>query len=890
MDQGLWLTCLILAIIWKNGWCQGFDFMDFAPIKFDMHPQDHLHIVVNWTADSALQNVTYAIQVARTDNFNVIESVNISIKSQNSEEPFQTWTWTSKLPLQCADHSVRMRHIHNYNSTFVGSWSQWKTNSGVHEDAHNVWQRPQIFPSEEILQERSEVHFCCVAPRDAQVTSIIFNRTQYPLINVGNQVKAIAVVNLNITSELGVSFSCFDSNGNKDFTSNFVTFPPQKPRNLSCETEDLKLWSCRWDAGRPPNLRKRHVHRYDLLVENSGHDPIRCNMFLCNFLAASHLHEYNVTVVVTSSLGQNMESIKFHALDRVFPVAKSLSVIPDVTQANVSWTIEGNFTNIPMVCQVQINPEGNIMAIEQTGGLALHFFCQLDNLKPSSQYSVKVQCAVSGRGWGKWSGPLFFKTYPLVLLDIWRSIQALPSGRRVIVTWRIHTSDMQLDVKSYEIQLQQENNLGTLWTNITSVNPQVNQSEILIDERGCNISVRANITAGISIASHILIPPAKHSENIIPKKVVGSVKTGFVLSWTEDPSATCGYTVEWCQNGSGELPCTPSNLRWETVHKNNTSLSLKAGAFTGGCRYTFNVLRCGEDGHRVIETHIGYLQEQSPTQFVQIHNPPVVTSSSATIEWSFPEDDPQHPGFISGYLVTFLKGHWSDQNHNSYNLSIDDPHRKSITINSLWESREYSFCAQPYTSAGLGPSTCRTFRTSPDYTHVWVKSSIPIIFLFGCCILLWPYRKRLRRTVVEIFTHPTMVNRKVLELDSCLYETSERIGSQTVEDCMCCDLEIIEVKPGEAECKFLVYPNKAGCSYAPLSARCCTEMIDDRVWDDDPVRERGASVCNFTYSPTSTEVSFCLSSFSSDCLTESQPVQPHNACTTDYVTTAGMPV
>ncbi|XP_041958388.1 oncostatin-M-specific receptor subunit beta isoform X3 [Alosa sapidissima] len=931
MDQALWCTCLILAII-CNGWCKGFDFMDFTPIKFKLYPQDHQHIVVNWTVDSALENVTYEIQVARTENFNLIESVNISTKSQNSEEPFQTWTWTSKLPLQCTDHSVRMRLIYNYNSTFVDSWSQWKTHTGkkinvincyhvnesvivtdeclAHdyirflltrfspessprlsprcflgggfcpcvvrfffssdEGAHDVWDEPQIFPSEEVFQERSEVYFCCVAPRDAQVTSITFNRTRYPLISISSQVKAIAVDNLNITSELGVSLVCLDSKGDEGITSNFVTFPPQKPRNVSCETEDLKVWSCRWDPGRPPNLHKRHVHHYALLVD---------------FLAVSHLSEYYVTVVVTSSLGQEMESIKFHALDRVFPVAKSLSVIPDVHQANVSWTIEGNFTKIPMICQVQIIPEGNVLTIEQTGGLALHFSCQLENLKPSTQYSVKVQCAVSGRRWRKWAGPLFFNTHPLVLLDIWRSIQALPSGRRVILTWRTYTSDMQLDVKSYEIRLQQENSLGTLWTNTTSVNPQVNQTEFFIDEQGCNISVYANITAGISVASHIFIPPAKHSENaVIPKRVVGSVRTGFMLSWTEDPSAVCGYTVEWCHNGSGVLPCTPSNLQWQTVRRSNTSLSLKAGSFMGGCRYTFNVLRCREDGHHLIETHIGYLQEQTPTQFVQIQNYPVVTSSSATIEWSFPEDDPRHPGFISGYLVTFQNGHWSDQNHNSYNLSIDNPHRKSITVNSLWESREYSFCVQPCTSAGPGPSTCRTFRTSPDYTHFWVKILIPVIFLFGCCILLWPYWKRLRSTVVEIFTHPTKVNVNVLQLDSSLYETSERIRALTVEDCLCCDLEIIEVKPGVAECKCLVYPNEASCSFAPLTACCCTELTDD-VWGD-PVSERGVSVCNFTYSPTFTEVSFCRSSFSSDGLTEGQPVQPHDTCTTDYVVSA----
>lgn len=45
----------------------------------------------------------------------------------------------------------------------------------------------------------------------------------------------------------------------------------------------------------------------------------------------------------------------------VFPVAKSLSMRPGVTEASLSWTIEGNFTKILVICQVQMNPEGTVM-------------------------------------------------------------------------------------------------------------------------------------------------------------------------------------------------------------------------------------------------------------------------------------------------------------------------------------------------------------------------------------------------------------------------------------------------------------------------------------------------------------------------------------------------
>ncbi|XP_031426406.1 leukemia inhibitory factor receptor isoform X2 [Clupea harengus] len=876
MDQALWHISLLLIISCENGWNRGFDFVDSVPVQFQLYPQDHQRLVVNWTADSTVPDVTYEIQVTRTNTLNVIESINVSIRPQEFGESFHTWTWTSKLPLQCTDHSVRMRTV--YNSTFVGNWSQWKTHLGVHEYQDQVWREPQMFPSEEVLQERSEVHFCCVAPRDAQVINIIFNNTQYPLINIGSQVKAIAVDNLNITSDLGVIFQCLDSNEDENITANFVSFPPQKPRNLSCETEDLKLWSCKWDPGRLPNLHHA-PYNYTLLVKNSGRDLIWCETSSCSFLVFSHLHEYNVTVMVTSILGQKLESIRFNALDRVFPVAKSLSMRPGVTEASLSWTIEGNFTKILVICQVQMNPEGTVMDIEQIVGLVLHFACQLKNLKPSTQYSVKVRCAVSGKRWGKWSDPQFFTTYPLV--DIWRSIQALPSGRSVIVTWRTYASGTQLDVKSYEVQLQQENKLEKLCTNTW-----LHQTEFLIDERGCNISVRAITRAGTSAPSHILIPPAERSENnVIVKRIVGSTGTGFMLLWIEDASAMCGYTIEWCQNGTGVLPCNPSNLRWETVHQSNTSLSLRAGAFISGRRYTFNVFGCRVDGHHLIDTHVGYLQEQKPTQFTKIQDSPVVTSSSAIITWTFPEDHPLHPGFITGYLVTVQDGQGSNQNH-TYTISVDNPHRKTITVNSLMENKEYTYYIQACTSVGPGPPTHRRFRTSPDYSLFWVKIVIPMAFLFGCCTLL--YWTRLRNTVVEIFTHPTKVNVKIVELDSCLYEMSKRIGALRVEDCMCCDLEIIDVRPGMAERKFMICPNDAGCSSVHPTEHCySTELLDDVC--DDPVSDSSMNVCNFTYSPTITEVSFCRSSFSSDGLIEGQPVPPHSTCIKGYVTSAVVP-
>ncbi|XP_063050638.1 leukemia inhibitory factor receptor [Engraulis encrasicolus] len=876
--------------------------LDGVPVEFELYPKDHLRLVVNWTLERALNNVTYEIQVSRSENFQLIECINVSIGYQENGELFHTWTWTSKLPLQCVDHSVRMRCIYNFSS--VCNWSSWHTLPGAEE--HNVL---QMFPYEEVLQEGTELLLCCVAPRGAHITSATFDQTQYPLIHVSSQVRAIAVAHLNTTNGWGVSTKCYDSQGNENDSTNYVTFLPQKPKNLSCETEDLRVWNCTWQPGRPSEIDGEHV--YTLLVQDTDYEK-KCEDSWCSFQPSSFLHDYNVTVLVTTSLGHIAENIRFPSLDRVFPVANSLSVKPNVTEAVLSWTVEGNFTKIPVVCQVQTYPEAHIMDIEQIQDSVLRFVCQLECLKPSTQYRVKVRCGVSGKTWGRWNDTSIFTTYPVVVVDVWRTIKHHSTGRSLVVVWKTNSSGSQSDVESYDVRLQGGNVLnitmedggGGLQQRITAES----QTEFLIGQEGCSVSVRAIVRVGSSIPSLINIPPSQYTEEqITPKRLVGSgAQAGFALSWAEEARAVCGYTVEWCHKRPGAsasanaLLCHPSELRWEKVEGHSTtSLSLPPGGFVGGFRYAFSVFGCREDGYHLIETLVGYSQEHRPTTVPEIQSSPVVTSSSVRLKWSFPEDSPQHPGFITGYLVTVKDdGQLSNQSQHSQRISVDDPGRKMVMVSGLRESARYSFCIQACTTAGPGPHSCRSFETSPDYTLFMAKILIPLAFLLGCCVLLWPHWKRVRNTLVEIFTHTASVSVKIVELDSSLYETSERIRTLKVEECLCCDLEVVDMGcPRSEERPFLLYQNDDSSGrpslVTPPPGYCCgTELLDD-LWDDPhdlDGRERCLSdICNFTYSPTATEVSFVTASFSSDTVPQQPQQQPQSSAMMGYVTSAAFP-
>ncbi|XP_028851218.1 leukemia inhibitory factor receptor isoform X2 [Denticeps clupeoides] len=771
-----------------------------SPLVRSLDARGSWRLVVTWSSPAVAR--TFEIQVARPDPSNIVDRRNVSRVVGFGAA--YAWTWTSsRMPLKCANHFVRIRTF--YNSSCASSWSPWKIHFGVRERGEEAWGKVQMFPSEEILLEASAVQFCCVAPKGTHVTDITFNNTRYPLITVSDRAAAITVAHLNATSTLGVYFRCRDSRGIDNFTSNFVTFPPQKPQNLSCETEDLRNITCTWDPGRAPNLYNRRS--YTLHVERSGLEAIKCEVSSCSFLSSPHLKEYEVTLLVKNSLGEEKAHIAFNIIDIVFPVPKNLSIIPGVGDATVHWKIQGNFSGVHLLCHIQLEPGGDTMEVKQHGASEMHFNGRLENLKPSSQYSAKVHCAITGRQWGRWTSPKSFTTQPLVSLDVWRIVRGHPCGRSIVVVWKTHFSGPESHdhIKAYETQLTQNSHQVKV-----RVKPSEKHVEFPLDQHGGNVSISAIVQVGSSVPSCIRIPPGGTEENtLVPKRLEGSSTDGFVLRWTAVASATCGYMVDWCQKGAAAQPCSPSDLIWRTAPSGHTTMLLRAEDFSSGRRYKFRVFGCGQDGHHLLEMHIGYLKEQTPTQFPVVHGPAKVTSSSVTLEWSFREDDPLNPGFIIGYLVTVQEGHWNSRNSvsNSYNISLDNPQKKSLTLTHLMENSDYTFYIAALTTAGPGPQTRLTVRTSLNYVVLLAKLLIPVLSLLGGCLLLKSYWKIISDFLLEIYWFPEGLNVKQFELDSCLYEASEKIKALQVEECACCDIEILDVKPSESERKLLISPD-----------------------------------------------------------------------------------
>ncbi|KAM3867636.1 leukemia inhibitory factor receptor [Diretmus argenteus] len=831
-------------------------------------------LVVRWLVDrSGLleKGYNYEIQIGRTEALTIIYKTNVSAHPVGSD--VYTWTWTSPLPLECANHSVRIRCF--YNQSIPSPWSEWMTNSGAQHSATVT----KMFPFQRLLREGSSAMLCCIPPRGVHITSMAFSDTKYPLINIGDGVKAISVKNLTIPRGVinGVFLSCNDTTAMPQYCINYVTFPPQKPRNLSCKTADLTTVTCSWTPGRKSNLHGRYRRTHALHIENF--DQIKeqeCTESSCSFSAVPHIEEYNISVVVKNDLGEERESYSFNISDRVFPVVQWDRVRPGVTDTTVSWIIQGNLSGLTLLCQVVTNPESTAMVLCQN---VSHCEVKLENLLPNTHYSARVCCAVKSKAWGDWAPRMRFTTYPLVTLDIWRTIKQLPYSHNLRIVTLLWTPQVAGST-GYKVQWSQGGQYVTKDSGET-------HADISIGPGQCDITVQAVVKHGSSIPAHITIPQMEDRGNLLrEQRVSGSTAGGFHLAWAKQDNATCGYTVEWCRVGTA-IPC---DLQWMKVPANNNTLFLPAQNFKASYRYTFNIYGCMENGHKLLEIQTGYSQELRPVQTPSLVEPVRRTSSSVTLEWHYNEDDQAHPGFITGYLVAVQKEEYL------LNVSVADPRRKSVTIEHLQENQEYTFHLSALTKAGPGPANRITIRTKVNNSFQLAVILTPLLLLLGCTMLLWPQRKMLTNVLKGIFVYPAGMNIKTIELDNFLHETSERLQSETVEECVSCDIEILNAKPSRSETTTLIdreHPPSFSASTFPSFSPICMPLQTDycpqstAVLRESPVLQQITSIANRSYFDIvedfsgSQDASKDISEIT--CLEPSEKVQESWSVVDDYI-------
>uniref|UniRef100_A0A3P9P0K2 Leukemia inhibitory factor receptor-like n=1 Tax=Poecilia reticulata TaxID=8081 RepID=A0A3P9P0K2_POERE len=784
-------------------------------------------LVVSWPRNrGASESDVYEIQISRTKSRTIIYNRNVSVPTRDSG--WSTLTWSSDLPLECVDHSVRIRSF--CHQTAAGPWSNWVTIHGARAADESL-----MFPSGRILKEGSSATLCCVPPVGVNITGITLRKVSYPLLNIGDGVQAILMTNLTIPNTLikRLFFSCVDSTGNSNVVENFISFPPQKPRNLNCTTSDMTSITCMWDPGRKRDQHDRNNQTHKLYIENTGQAHVCCQPPSCTFPAVPQQQEYNIRLKVEDHLGEETATYSFNISDRVSPVLELARVIPGVTDVSLIWTVEGNLTQNKLLCQVSAANDTNreVISTLSEDGLCK---VRLDGLRPNRTYSAKVRCSINGRLWGQWTEPVSFTT--LVTLDLWRRIESKPDSdiRNVTLLWKPVSTPVK--IQSYAVQWSQEGQ-----TVAELKDSGQSQAVVLIGPSRCNFTVQAVLSTGSSISARIIIPAKDDSGDVeIPpvKKRLNRTADGFHLWWNEQTSVTCGHTVEWCIMGSKE-PCT---LQWMKVPKGNNTF-LPAGYFKPELRYSFDIYGCTDHGDKLLETQTGYIQE--------IIQPVKRTYASVTLEWHYDEDDPGQRAFITGYLVTVQE---VQTDTTLFNVSVSNPRQKSVTMEGLQQDQEYVCSVRALTTVGPGSTASITIRTKVN--SELPKILTPILLLLGCTVLL--------------FTPVRLYSNFCRPLGFC------KLQSQREEECISCDIEVLTVKPFWHESSILTDPDGTNttCSPSPQSSLppSCPLQTGYRPQSavllcQTPAHQQLRCIANKSYLSPITEFSEIRSSFeSSDCL------------------------
>ncbi|XP_076854821.1 leukemia inhibitory factor receptor isoform X2 [Brachyhypopomus gauderio] len=809
----LFMTCVQHAHRLSAGSC------DSQPNIVELHAKDTWNLEVRWTANEKQirKFQVYEFQIGSNESFTVVDQKNVSIEASETGAPLYTWVWTSALPLPCADHSVRVRCVSV--SSLASSWSEWTTITGHH---HLPSGQVRLFPMQQVLREGSSAIFCCIPADGANVTTMKMANKPYSLDPVSQHVRAIRVEGLK-PNRFGLNFICQDDSGKKRTVLNYVTFPPEIPQNLTCGTSDLREVVCSWIPGRKPNLSS-----------DGGYGAgVPCDVMhsRCTFSVVPEQSFYNISILVKNALGEERQNYAFNISDRVFPVAADVSVIAGVTDAEISWALTGNFSGLQFSCRITLESAGEQRELQFVIPEWEQRVCvRVQQLQPSCQYSVTLCCGLQGKHCGPTTAPTHFSTDPLVMLDVWRKIEGRGLNRIITVLWKTFNSGSDSNIQLFEVCVKQTDAEEKVCENATKA-----QVDLTVGPGVCHVSVRAVTLMGLSVPNNITIPALHLVPEVLEKRIMGNTE-GFQLSWSSVASATCGYNVEWCMMGSA----AQCDLQWSKVPANQTSLFLRADGFRKGCRYTFRILSCHGEGYRIHEKHVGYLEEQKPLQFPELFHSVSVSWSSVKLEWTFNEEDPAHPGFITGYMITVYSD--SDQNasHSLWNVSVDRPDWKTLDMAGLGENQQYVFCLAActragcgpvtiltitthqnsesrYTRAGCGPVTILTITTHQNSYLLLAKVLILFLVLIGCFLCCWSCRKTLMEITGDVFSLQSDHMMKVLQLDGDLYEVSEKLRVLLVEDCKYCDLEIVEAPSTTAEkSQVLLNNNSKGPKGLPM--------------------------------------------------------------------------
>ncbi|XP_053557193.1 oncostatin-M-specific receptor subunit beta [Bombina bombina] len=773
-------------------------------------------LYVKWNvsnlSNTSSSEIIFHFQVSRHKEMKIIFNEYFNTTLNEQLQPF-TWSWKSDLPLECASHSVRIRS--SVDGKYITEdkewsiWSPWKTFYGA--DTADL-SKTLIFPYNKIVHEGSSISFCCIPEKKKNVVSLSYYNgaqiiSQSTFTN--NETFIINVKNVSLTKPFGANVICNLSPSARSGTVLFVTKPPDKPKHLSCETQDIVILKCSWDPGKESNLYGIRAIKYTLHEQLSGKNSSSCSRDSCAWPIERGQMIYNFTLTAVNALGKRSINSIINITERVRPLTPTNleEIYLNSSHISLNWMLNANYTGFKLICQTELQKNGTVELrnITMNGEAKSPYSVNLERLQPNTNYKFRVRYITDTpvSKWGNWSETYTFKTQecaPAAAPDIWRDVKENGTGRSVILYWRhLPESYARGNVISYNVFWQPLDD--TSETKSKTISPLHNRTQINIDSRAYVIRMTVQNGAGISPPSELRIPDATEndSRNIKEEKANGT-KNGVLISWSCLPNVFHGFVIDWCNYPRSEH----CDFQWKKISSNFHNDVIVSDAFKAGVRYDFRIHGLNVDGGYLLAYSTGFKQELAPSVApqVKISN---MESQAISITWeSYPTGKSQE-GFIVGYNV-YLKSTGggceikeakdlvlSDGSHVC-KFVINDPEKKNFMIRGLYANTKYEIRVTALTGGGESPYEIKNMQTPSNSQGVFLAIILPVI-IFSIIVLILSIMTYWKRRWIQEYCYPVIPDPRkgqLLSLDGLKANSDKKVMIPTA--CITQSVQIVNVQ------------------------------------------------------------------------------------------------
>ncbi|EMP30271.1 Oncostatin-M-specific receptor subunit beta [Chelonia mydas] len=748
--------------------------------------------------------MVFDIQVSRTEEMNVVWTEYYNTTLSKLKKTLH-WSWDSELPLECMSHSVRIRSMVNDErfSKLWSRWSQWETVLGLDTSDDNT---PYIFPEDKVVEEGSNVTFCCIGGKDNRIEYLLFNYTDYyyPDSNISQRNMVITMKKVLHAEVPGIPVFCkISGKENKKYSATllFVGKPPYEPEDLSCDTRDIRTLTCTWNPGKNTYLYGAHSTKYHLFerfsrktfcYQETAHylEPIHCSW------AIDQQMIYNLTLTAQNPLGKRSANFVIDVAHRVHPYPPSdLSVEHmKATEVSLYWRMQPKYKAIKLLCQIENRHPSGQVELHNSSPVQSNSYphLTLSGLQPFTNYAFRMRCGAASHfwKWSEWSKTLRVRTNeaaPSGKLDVWREVTPVLGGRNVTLFWkplpdfRANGGDISFEITWEKLKKASE-------PEHISISALQNSTTISIDNHSYKISVVARNNINFSLPSVMIISRAtdngaeeKVDRTDLEEERVNGTVDGIYISW-KATNAFDGYIVDWC-NFPRSQHC---DFQWKRFDFNTSSCFINSASFMPGVRYNFRVYGSLANEDFFLGKKVGYTKELAPRLNPQ-GEIAEMTSHTVTVTWdSYPVNESQ-PGFIRGYHVYVktmeeecsLKGsakHALSDGSVLCKYTIENPEEKRYVVKHLMPETTYALAVKAYTGGGETPIDA---YINVDTLHDFLLVIIPFVVITAVCFwkIKWvkdccyPEIPNPNKSQVLSFNGLKLNSEAVLKLSDCIPDT-----------------------------------------------------------------------------------------------------------------------